>query len=103
LEINMKDLVLDKAPPGYREAFDRLVRYAIDDDTGGLIAYDMIRALVPNPVIVDRLHDAGLLHYAFDVAGCGCRGYARAGYMTLHSFRNLAAITGVGHGMAATG
>ena len=71
--------------------------------TGPRFLTIMIRALVPNPVIVDRLHDAGLLHYAFDVAGCGCRGYARAGYMTLHSFRNLAAITGVGHGMAATG
>ena len=99
----MRHLLLDKAPPAYREAFDRLVRYAIDDDTGGLVAYDMIRALIPNAIIVERLHDAGLLHYAFDVSSCGCAGYARAGYMTIHSFRDLAAITGVGHGMATAG
>ena len=96
----MRHLLLDKAPPAYREAYDRLIRYAIDDDTGGLVAYDMVRALVPNAVLVDRLHECGLLHYAFDVGVCGCGGYARAGYMTIHSFRDLAAITGVGHGMA---
>jgi len=96
----MRHLLLDKAPPAYRDAFDRLIRYAIDEDTGGLVAYDMVRALVPNPVIVDRLHDIGCLHYSFDVAMCGCGGYARAGYMTIHSFRDLAGVTGVGHGMA---
>lgn len=96
----MRHLLLDKAPPAYRDAWDRVIRYAIDDDTGGLVGYDMIRALIPNAAVVEHLHDAGLLHYAFDVSACGCGGYARAGYMTIHSFRDLAAITGVGHGMA---
>ena len=66
------------------KALIRLTDYALSNDTGGLVHYEIAAALVPSVGQRRRLHRAGVLHTPIDVPACGCGVRAVPGHWSLH-------------------